>query len=604
MSLHLITANGEQNTGHTMGRDLVMAILLAMLALVPAFADGSAINWPNDNDSTMRIVQIRDLLAGQGWFDYFQYRMGLESGFEMHWSRIVDLPVAAIIILAQAITGSAAHGESVAGIVWPTTLLAMAILSIVRSARIVGGDQAMFPATLIGLMSLYSIGIFAPGAFDHHNLQLTLCLLAMWMLLAGSGWRGGAAAGGLIALTLATGMETLPLVAAAGLCVAAVFYWNGRNSTGLVAGFGLGFGAGAATTYAATVGWQNWFVAHCDAFSVAQLSVAIIGGLGLSTIVAIPAARASSRSRARSLAALAFVLAAVVVIAFPQCLSAPYAELDERLQIYWLSGIGEAQPVWSIWLNDPVSFAKYYATPLAALAVLTASIFHKGPQQTTLIAGGFLLVSVLVSFWQVRGGNFAIAFSVIPLAVWVGEKRSQAENGAGAVLAMAFAWVVSLNACWTLAAQTLRDMTSPAPAVAGQPAGAASNEADCYTVADFAGLAGMEPGVVAAVSNVGPAILKHTPHRVLAGPYHRNTAGNIANLDVLMAEPEEAWRAANRIGVTIIAHCPGNDESEFLAQSAPEGLLALLMAGEAPDWLVAAENGGNSSIRLYRVRPK
>ncbi|MEX0345375.1 MAG: GtrA family protein [Rhizobiaceae bacterium] len=604
MALHLTTATAERKSGHTMGRDTLMAVLLALLALVPALADGTAFNWPNDNDSAMRIVQIRDLLAGQGWFDYFQYRMGPDGGFEMHWSRIVDLPVAAIIVLVQAISGSTAHGEWAAGIVWPTMLLAVAILSVMRSARIVGGDQAMFPATLIGLMSLYSIGIFAPGAFDHHNMQLTLCLLAMWMLLAGSGWRSGAAAGGWMALTLATGMETLPLVAAAGLCVAAIFYWNGRESAGLVAGFGLGFGAGAATTYAATVGWQNWFVAHCDAFSMAQLSVAIVGGLGLTAIAAVPAAGTSLRSRAWSLAVLALVLAAIVVIGYPQCLSVPYSDLDERLQTYWLSGIGEAQPVWSIWLNDPVSFAKYYATPLAALAVLTANIFQNVPRQKTLIAGCFLLVSVLVSFWQVRGGNFALAFSVIPLAVWVGEKRSQAGQGTRAMLAMVFAWVVSLNACWTLAAQSLRDLTSPAPAVAGQSANVAFNETDCYRAADFAGLAKLEPGVVAAVSNIGPAMLKHAPHRVLAGPYHRNIAGNIANLDVLMAGPEEAWQAASRNGVTIVAHCPGNDESSFLARSAPGGLLAMLMRNEAPQWLVPADDGGNSSIRLYRVQPK
>ena len=47
-----------------------------------------------DNDSLLRIVQVRDLIAGQGWFDLTQYRMGLDGGFVMHWSRIVDAPIA------------------------------------------------------------------------------------------------------------------------------------------------------------------------------------------------------------------------------------------------------------------------------------------------------------------------------------------------------------------------------------------------------------------------------------------------------------------------------------------------------------------------------
>ena len=48
-----------------------------------------------DNDSLLRLVEIRDLLGGQGWFDLHQYRMGPPGGFVMHWSRLVDAPIAA-----------------------------------------------------------------------------------------------------------------------------------------------------------------------------------------------------------------------------------------------------------------------------------------------------------------------------------------------------------------------------------------------------------------------------------------------------------------------------------------------------------------------------
>ena len=46
-----------------------------------------------DGDDVMRLVQIRDLLAGQGWFDLHQYRLGPDGGTLMHWSRIPDLPI-------------------------------------------------------------------------------------------------------------------------------------------------------------------------------------------------------------------------------------------------------------------------------------------------------------------------------------------------------------------------------------------------------------------------------------------------------------------------------------------------------------------------------
>ena len=50
------------------------------------------------NDSAMRLVSVRDLLAGQGWFDLTQSRLGLEGGFEMHWSRLIDTPIAGLVL--------------------------------------------------------------------------------------------------------------------------------------------------------------------------------------------------------------------------------------------------------------------------------------------------------------------------------------------------------------------------------------------------------------------------------------------------------------------------------------------------------------------------
>lgn len=45
-----------------------------------------------DTDDAMRLVQIRDLLAGQGWFDMSQHRLMPPNGAGMHWSRLVDAP--------------------------------------------------------------------------------------------------------------------------------------------------------------------------------------------------------------------------------------------------------------------------------------------------------------------------------------------------------------------------------------------------------------------------------------------------------------------------------------------------------------------------------
>src|SRR3569623_2655349 len=54
-----------------------------------------------DTDSAMRLVQVRDLLAGQGWFDTVQHRLNTPYGLPMHWSRLVDAPLALLALVSE-----------------------------------------------------------------------------------------------------------------------------------------------------------------------------------------------------------------------------------------------------------------------------------------------------------------------------------------------------------------------------------------------------------------------------------------------------------------------------------------------------------------------
>ena len=58
-------------------------------------------------DDVMRMVQIRDLLGGQGWFDLMQYRLGTGEGVLMHWSRFIDLPLVVLIKLFSLLVSPA-----------------------------------------------------------------------------------------------------------------------------------------------------------------------------------------------------------------------------------------------------------------------------------------------------------------------------------------------------------------------------------------------------------------------------------------------------------------------------------------------------------------
>ena len=85
--------------------------LLAWLAVVIwfLFDRWNAIQWLSlgDTDDNMRLAQVRALLHGQGWYDLRQYKLNPPGGFDIHWSRIVDLPIAALILILKPFVGVA-----------------------------------------------------------------------------------------------------------------------------------------------------------------------------------------------------------------------------------------------------------------------------------------------------------------------------------------------------------------------------------------------------------------------------------------------------------------------------------------------------------------
>src|SRR5215213_5976027 len=60
-----------------------------------------------DTDDNTRMSQVRALLHGQDWFDLRQYRLNPPIGSNIHWSRLVDLPIAALILLLRPLLGGA-----------------------------------------------------------------------------------------------------------------------------------------------------------------------------------------------------------------------------------------------------------------------------------------------------------------------------------------------------------------------------------------------------------------------------------------------------------------------------------------------------------------
>jgi hypothetical protein len=158
-----------------------------------------AVHWfaLGDTDDNMRYLQVRDWLNGQSWFDLRQYRMNPPEGANIHWSRIVDLPIAALMLLFRLVL-SAPLADRWACAVAPLLPLLPLMWSLAFITRRLSreGSLAWVVAAFGPLGAPMGLGMYMPLRIDHHGWQLAL-VVAMLAGIVDRKWlRGGLVAGG------------------------------------------------------------------------------------------------------------------------------------------------------------------------------------------------------------------------------------------------------------------------------------------------------------------------------------------------------------------------------------------------------------------------
>ncbi|MFZ2102472.1 MAG: GtrA family protein, partial [Oricola sp.] len=562
---------------------VILALLGALFVTLMGLRSGDT-GIPNSDD-LVRLVEVRDLLAGQGWFDLTQYRLGLDGGTPMHWSRLVDAPIAAIIAAASWITGDTVLAEAAAKIVWPAATAFLALMALMTACARTSNARNRLPVAVIGAVALWTIGVFAPGSLDHHNIQVALSLWLLALLLPGARPVASHAAAGPVAVAmLAIGMEVLPYVATAGAVVASRFVF-GAVTPAQARAFGLSVAVSALAIFLGTIAPSDWRADACDAYSGFHLVTGATGGLGL--LVASFLSR-SALARLAAAVVLGIAVVAVVAIVFPHCLENPLASLDPRLRRFWLEGVVETRSLADLLSSDPFAIVGLFGMACVAflLVAISGVTGRPLPKAQAAVFAAFLAMGIAVTTWQQRGFTFATAFAVLPLGFWIGhiraampEKRSPVQS-----LRLAGAWLVSINLVWWIAGSQLAALFSSVPTLQEQAA-AASPRDYCYTADLYAPLAAEPDGVVLGATDIGASILLYTHHRAIAGPYHRDVPGILFLIDTMLAAPDTARAMLREQGVTLVADCVNAaDGNDFIA-AAPRGFQAVLRGPDRPDWL-------------------
>lgn len=553
-----------------------------------------------DTDDAMRLVDVRDLLAGQGWFDHMQYRMNAPFGAELHWSRLVDTPLAGLLALFRPILGSAG-AETATVYIWPLLLLGVLMWLSARVSTELAGPEGELPGLTLPALSLITMIEFAPGRIDHHSVQIVLALVMLLGALgaiARPGWAivAGVAAGA----ALAVGVEALPAVAATVLAFGIGFVLEQRLG-GALWRFGLTFAGATLALHLLQHPPGRWLATYCDQISMPFAAAALMTG---AAFVLLPRLQLVT-ARARLVAGAAFgmaVLAALYLLA-PDCFRAPYANLDPYLISHWIGRIEEAKPIWQASSDDLPHVVAVSTGPL--LALLTAAWLGWRRQGTARLAlvtyGLFLVTAIAVMAMQVRGERLATSLALpgTALMIVVLRERFLARRRPVRLAALAAAWLGSAGIVMGLAA-ALASTLLPAGSANAGPLRADTDR--CRLPESFAPLAAMPAARVMAPVDLGSHILMFTPHSVVGAPYHRNGDGVLDTYRFFNAPIAEARAIATRRGLTLLVLCPGMPEQAGQPDAEQDALARRLAAGERPDWLVPLKLEG-TPLEVYRIAP-
>jgi len=180
----------------------------------------------SDTDDNMRMSQVRALLAGQDWFDLRQYKMNWPAGANIHWSRLVDLPIAGLILLGRTFM-SGPQAEQMAIAVAPLIPLLLLLVSLTLTVRRLVSPSAWPLAIACLFFAGSTMGMFQPTRIDHHNWQLALLALGIAGIADPKRARGGATLGVASALSLTIGLEMIIYLALGGMTMVLLWVRDG-----------------------------------------------------------------------------------------------------------------------------------------------------------------------------------------------------------------------------------------------------------------------------------------------------------------------------------------------------------------------------------------
>jgi hypothetical protein len=586
---------GSQTDFYSKYWRLWVAIFWVAAASFLLYGRWNLIHWfaLGDTDDNMRMMQVRALLSGQDWFDLRQHRLDPPYGANIHWSRIVDLPMAGIMLLLRPLLGGAV-AEKVAVALAPMLPMAIAMTSVAVICRRMLSLKAFALGVALLLCAHSTRGMWAPLRIDHHGWQLAMLSVAMVGLVDSRRARGGMLMGAATAVSLNIGLEMLLYLAAIGAAAALMWVRDPKEAPRMVT-FGAALAGGCALGYLLFASYDNRNPV-CDALSPVWLSMMAAAGTAAVLLPILPLRTWMARLGAG--AVCAGLIGAIYVLAWPHCLGR-LEGVSPELQRLWLDNVREARPIYRHSWETIFSVVSLPVIGLVGYAITIWRTRRDGAEWPVWAAlGAVALLAAGTLLWQSRAGPSAQLLAVPGAAAlgWLLMTRiEKIDNMLLRVAGIVGTFVIISG----LGPQNALQLMPEEPNKRLQAVSRANGK--CPTLAALRPVALQPKGYVLTFLDLGPRLIAVTHHDAIAGPYHRNQEAILDIMRVWRGPEENARQLVARRGIDYVLICPGLSESTMYSSGAPKGFYMQLANGKAPGWLAPVELPKDSPYKMWRV---
>jgi hypothetical protein len=567
-----------------------LVMLWARQGQIQAFALG-------DTDDNLRMAEVRAWIDGQGWYDLVQHRFDpAHGGANIHWSRLVDLPIAGLILLLKPLLGGAAAERAAVAVAPLLPLLPLMFAIALTTKRLVHDRAWPLPIFALLFCAASTNAMFAPLRIDHHGWQLAMLAIAVCGMADPRRARGGVTLGSATGLSLSIGLEMMIYLALLG--GSAVLLWVAdRDERRRLAAYAAALVATTSVGFLLFASEANR-LAVCDALSPVWLSDAALGGaimLGLSAL-------RLEGWKARLGAAIVGggIVAGFHALAWPNCLQRLEGVSPEATRL-WLDHVREARPfyrhAWRV-----ATFA--VALPITGLIGWALLIWRARHAEEAGLLGRTMAVALpaiaafVLLFWQMRaspaaqmmalpGAAALIVFAALP---WF--RAPQIWKHVAAIFVVLLALGAAVPVGFALVPGEKKTASANKVSQAGRR---------CPSLAALAPVDRQPKGTIFTFIDLGPRIINVTRHDAIAGPYHRNDR---AIADVMMAfrgDEANARRIITEYRSDYLLICPDMATATIFMSEAPRGFYGQLAKGKVPAWLQPIDLGKDSPYKMWRV---